>query len=40
MGGVEKKVSAMENARYIAKLYGIDPDYVEAYCCWLCNLGE
>lgn len=40
MGGVEKKVSALENARYIAKLYGIDPDYVEAYCRWLCNLGE
>ena len=40
MGGVVGKVSAMENARYIAKLYGLDPDYVEAYCRWLCNLGE
>jgi capsular polysaccharide transport system ATP-binding protein len=40
MGGVVSKVSAMENCRYIAKLYGLDPDYVEAYCRWLCNLGE
>lgn len=40
MGGVVSKVSAVENSRYIAKLYGLDPDYVEAYCRWLCNLGE
>ena len=40
MGGVVSRVSAMENSRYIAKLYGLDPDYVEAYCRWLCNLGE
>jgi capsular polysaccharide transport system ATP-binding protein len=40
MGGVVSKISAMENSRYIAKLYGLDPDYVEAYCRWLCGLGE
>lgn len=40
MGGVVSRVSAMENSRYIAKLYGMDPDYVEAYCRWLCGLGE
>jgi capsular polysaccharide transport system ATP-binding protein len=40
MGGVISKVSAMENARYIARLYGLDPDYVESFCRWLCNLGE
>lgn len=40
MGGVISKISAMENSRYIAKLYGLDPDYVEAYCRWLCGLGE
>ena len=40
MGGVISKVSAMENSRYIARLYGLDPDYVEAYCRWLCGLGE
>ena len=40
MGGVVSKVSAMENSRYIARLYGLDPDYVEAYCRWLCGLGE
>ena len=40
MGGVITRVSAMENARYIARLYGLDPDYVEAFCRWLCGLGE
>lgn len=40
MGGVVSKHSAQENCRYIAKLYGLDPDYVEAYCRWLCNLNE
>lgn len=40
MGGVVSRVSAMENSRYIAKLYGLDPDYVEAFCRWLCGLGE
>jgi capsular polysaccharide transport system ATP-binding protein len=40
MGGVVGKISALENARYIAKLYGLDPDYVETFCRWLCNLGE
>jgi capsular polysaccharide transport system ATP-binding protein len=40
MGGVISRVSAVENSRYIARLYGLDPDYVEAFCRWLCNLGE
>ena len=40
MGGVVNRLSALENSRYIAKLYGLDPDYVEAYCRWLCGLGE
>ena len=40
MGGVVSKLSALENARYIARLYGLDPDYVEAFCRWLCDLGE
>ena len=40
MGGVVNKVSAVENARYIARLYGLDPDYVESFCRWLCNLDE
>ncbi len=40
MGGVISKHSAVENSRYIARLYGLDPDYVEAYCRWLCGLGE
>ncbi len=40
MGGVISKISARENARFIARLYGIDPDYVERFCRWLCGLGE
>ncbi|MFT3690028.1 ABC transporter ATP-binding protein [Paenirhodobacter sp.] len=40
MGGVVPRHSARENARYIARLYGLDPDYVEAFCRWLCDLKE
>lgn len=40
MGGVVSRHSAMENSRYIARLYGLDPDYVEAFCRWLCGLEE
>lgn len=40
MGGVINKISAVENARYIARLYGLDPDYVESFCRWLCELDE
>ncbi len=40
MGGVIPKLSAMDNARYIARLYGLDPDYIEAFCRWMCGLGE
>lgn len=40
MGGVNNKHSARENCRYIARLYGLDPDYVESFCRWVCGLGE
>ena len=40
MGGVVNKHTAVENSRYIARLYGLDPDYVEAFCRWLCGLQE
>jgi len=40
MGGVISKLSATENSRYIAQLYGLDPDYVEAFCRWTCMLDE
>ena len=40
MGGVVNKLSAMENSRYIARLYGLDPDYVESFCRWMCGLDE
>ncbi|MCG7622911.1 MULTISPECIES: ABC transporter ATP-binding protein [unclassified Epibacterium] len=40
MGGVIGRLSGMENSRYIARLYGLDPDYVESYCRWLCGLNE
>jgi capsular polysaccharide transport system ATP-binding protein len=40
MGGVVNKHTATENARFIARLYGLDPDYVEAYSRWLCGIEE
>lgn len=40
MGGVSNKHTGMENARYIARLYGLDPDYIEAFCRWMCGLEE
>lgn len=40
MGGVVNRLSGTENARFIAKLYAMDPDYLEAFCRWLCGLGE
>lgn len=40
MGGVVSRHSGRENARYIARLYGLDPDYVEAFSRWMCNLEE
>ncbi len=40
MGGVVSKHSATENARYIARLYGLDPDYVGSFCRWLRGIAE
>ncbi|TKD22780.1 ATP-binding cassette domain-containing protein [Rhodobacter capsulatus] len=40
MGGVVSRHSGRENSRFIARLYGLDPDYVEAFCRWLCGLEE
>ena len=40
MGGVVPKHTARENARFIAKLYSLDPDYIEAFCRYLCGLEE
>ena len=40
MGGVINKHTAKENCRYIARLYGLDPDYVESFCRWLCGIEE
>lgn len=40
MGGVNGKHSGRENARYIAKLYHLDADYVEAFCRYLAGIEE
>lgn len=40
VGGVVNRLSARENARYIARLYQLDPDYVEAFCRWMCDIAE
>ena len=39
-GAVVNRHTATENARFIAQLYRLDPDYVEAFCRWLCDIGE
>jgi len=39
MGGVLYRHAGRENARTIARLYGLDPDYVEAFCRWLAEIG-
>ena len=40
MGGLVNRHTGKENTRYIARLYGLDPDYIEAYCRWLCGIAE
>jgi capsular polysaccharide transport system ATP-binding protein len=40
MGGVVTKHTARENARFIARLYGLDPDYMEAFTRWLTGIKE
>ncbi|ATG49028.1 ABC transporter [Celeribacter ethanolicus] len=40
MGGLIGKHTARENVRFIAQIYDLDPDYVEAFCRWLCELDE
>ena len=40
MGGIIPRLSAMENSRFIARLYDMDPDYLEAFCRWVCGLEE
>lgn len=40
MGGMVGKHTGKENTRYIARLYGLDPDYIEAFCRWLCGIDE
>ena len=38
--GINKSHSGKENARYIARLYGLDPDYVEAFVRFMISIGE
>lgn len=40
VGGIVTKHTGTENARYVAQLYGLDPDYVESFCRWLCGIDE
>jgi capsular polysaccharide transport system ATP-binding protein len=40
MGGVVNRHTATENARYIARLYSLDPDYVETFCRWMSGIGD
>ncbi len=40
MGGVISKHTAAENSRYIARLYGLDPDYIESFSRYVCGIDE
>ena len=40
MGGLVPRLSAVENCRFIARIYDQDPDYLEAFCRWVCDLDE
>jgi capsular polysaccharide transport system ATP-binding protein len=40
MGGIVGRHTGTENARYIARLYGLDPDYVESFVRWVCGIEE
>ncbi|PQO22823.1 ABC transporter [Rhodobacteraceae bacterium WD3A24] len=40
MGGVVNRHTGTENARYIARLYRLDPDYLEAFCRWMADIDE
>ncbi|WBU51807.1 ABC transporter ATP-binding protein [Paracoccus sp. SCSIO 75233] len=40
MGGVVSMHSANENSRFIARIYGLDPDYVAAFTRWLTDIDE
>ncbi len=40
MGGLDTKQSGTENVRYIASLYSLEPDEVEAFCRWMCDIKE
>jgi capsular polysaccharide transport system ATP-binding protein len=40
LGALATSHSGRENSRSIARLYGLDPDYVEAFCRWCTDLKE
>jgi capsular polysaccharide transport system ATP-binding protein len=40
MGGLVNKHTATENCRYIARMYSLDPDYIESFCRWMAGIGE
>ncbi len=40
LAGLDPKLNAVENTRYLARLYFLDPDYVESFCRYLTDLGD
>jgi capsular polysaccharide transport system ATP-binding protein len=40
IAGINGKLSAQENARYVARIYGMEPDYVESFCRYLIDIQE
>lgn len=40
LAGLDPKLNGVENTRYLARLYFLDPDYVESFCRYLTDLGD
>jgi capsular polysaccharide transport system ATP-binding protein len=40
MGGLVNRHTANENCRYIARMYSLDPDYIESFCRWMSGIGD
>ena len=40
IGGVVNRHTARENSHFIARLYRLDTDYVEAFCRWMAGIDE
>ena len=40
LAGLDPKLNAVENVRYLARLYSLDADYIESFCRYLSDLDD